>query len=492
MLSKPNVMRYFIFFFLSCIASATFAQDQFISVFGGDGYDYGVEVMQTADNGYLIAGTTSSFNPGMSSQHSLLKVSEYGHLEWRKTFGGAFSDVTNTMVEAADGNLLLVGFQETIENSYQFSALKLTPAGDSIWAKSYGMEGWDICKDAVATPDGGFALLGQSYGSGNEDSDFLLVRIDMNGDTLWTKTYGGAEDESGESISLTDDGGFYLAGNTESFGAGGVDWYVIRTDANGDTIWTETYGGIEDDFCHTIESTADGGYVVAGGSYNIIPDRMQWWLKKEGGTQQWTKTENHVGDSYISDVLIEPNQNVTIIGNMTPGPNEGGDGRIARYGFDGVWNGVGKDHGSSKLDEFLDVKKTSDGGYIIVGRTESYLERLDDVWLIKTDANGFTTNFPAGIDEILVGEESFEVRVVPNPVNEQSSLLIDGYQTIAANQGKPIELRVYNSVGRLVLSEQVNSSSTVLEVETLATGIHFYQLVSGVELLATGKLVKAN
>lgn len=284
------------------------AQERFQRVFGGNGYDSGAEVIQKADGNYLIAGSSGSFDDGMSSQIILMEINNLGYEEWRKTYGGQFADQAESMVEDIDGNYLIAGYTETIDNSYQVYALKVTASGDTIWTRQYGGSSWDFCRQAVALSDGGFALFGQTYSSGSGSGDFYLIRIDSEGNPLWTKTYGGVGDENGHAISLTSSGGFYLTGNTESFGAGGADGYVIKTDMLGDTIWTRTFGGEKDEFCLGATTTFDDGVVAVGGSFSNSPDEgdfMMYKLSSEGDSVR-ARIEDGSTDEYWTDIVEHP------------------------------------------------------------------------------------------------------------------------------------------------------------------------------------------
>ena len=130
-------------------------QAQLTRVYGGEGYDFGAEVIQTTDGGYLIAGSSSSFDNDLSSQVLVFKTDQWGNVEWRKSLGGEFADQAESMVESADGNLLVAGFTETVNSTYQFYALKLTTEGDTIWTRHYGGSEWDFCRQVAALPDGG-------------------------------------------------------------------------------------------------------------------------------------------------------------------------------------------------------------------------------------------------------------------------------------------------------------------------------------------------
>lgn len=489
------ILRISFLSWLVFITAAANAQIQFQRVYGGDSYDLGKEVIQTPDDGYLIVGSSGSFDDDMGNQVLLLKTNENGYEQWRKTYGGQFAEQAESFAETTDGNLIIGGLMERIGKSYQAYALKVTMDGDTLWSRDFGGQQWDFCKQVVALSDGGAALFGQTYSYGAGEGDFYLIRLNSDGDSLWTRTYGGAGLESGESIAVTSDGGFILAGYTESFGAGKTDMYVVRTDATGDTLWTKTFGGPEDDFCYSVATTADDGYVLAGNSYSHVPNpgKSVFIVIKDGGSSQWTKYDPYLGDNYWRNVFVEPGSgNITVVGYNTEGIFGKEDGRIVRYGgLDGVWNGMAKDHGSAKNDRFYDAKMTSDGGYVMVGSTEGFLNRFDDVYLVKGDAFGLSVDPELGVNEITVGDHVYGVAIGPNPFSaERPTLFIQGFDEIIRKIKEPLSVRFYNAVGQVVLHQQVTSGSTRIESANLTSGIYSYQLVSGATVLATGKAVR--
>lgn len=485
--------KFFSIAFLGIGLQSSLAQQQFIQVHGGGSYDFGTGVIETND-GYLVAGYTSSFDPGFSSQILIMGVNDNGFSPWRKTYGSTLSEVATDFVKSPTSDeYLIAGFTETIDQTYQALAMKFDANGDTLWTRTYGGSEWDFCNSAVALSNGGFALVGQTFSDGAVNGDFYLIRIDSNGDTLWTKSFGGEGEDEGNSIAATTDGGFLLAGTTTSFGAGGLDMYVVRTDLNGDTLWTKTYGGVEDDVCNDIAMSANGDFVIVGGSYNLTPGKSDFIIRKQTptGDDVWVKSDSRDGDNFLTDVIIEPStQYVTVVGYLTDGPFGGEDGRILRYGPGGTWNGVAKDHGSGEKDRFEDVKLASDGGYIIVGSTQGYYERFDDVWLVKTDFDGLTVPEELGVDEIETEQGTFKVCFVPNPVTDIAAFSISGFADLLKDNNEVLELRVLNAVGQLELIQAINTANTLFQAGDLSPGIKFYQLISESKLLATGKFLK--
>jgi len=135
---------------------------------------------------------------------------------------------------------------------------------DSIWTHPYGGRDREFCSAVIQTNDGGFALAGYTTSFGAGESDTWLVITNEDGDSLWSQTYGGGNIEFANAMLGTDNGGFILAGGTISFGAGGRDFWLLETDVDSEELWSQTYGGGEEDICWNAIQTADGGYALVG------------------------------------------------------------------------------------------------------------------------------------------------------------------------------------------------------------------------------------
>ncbi len=184
---------------------------------------------------------------------------------WARTYGGRSWDYAYSVVQAADGGFIVAGETNSFGAGYTDVYLVRTDAyGDTLWTAVLGGTSYDWGHSVAQTADGGFIVAGltQSFGAG--ETDVYLIRTDAAGDTLWTKTYGGTAYDNGCSVAQTADGGYIVAGYTRSFGAGRYDVYLIRIDAAGDTLWIKTYGGTISDFGNSVAQTSDGGYIVFG------------------------------------------------------------------------------------------------------------------------------------------------------------------------------------------------------------------------------------
>jgi len=211
---------------------------------------------------------------------------------WTKTFGGISQDVGFSVIETSDG-----GFVVTGTAAYDVGLLKTDSNGNLLWLKTFGGAGMDVGTSVKQTADGGYIVVAYTSSFGAGSIDVWLIKTEANGIQQWAKTFGGIAPDYGFSVEQTPDGGFIIAGGTESFGAGMNDVWLIKTDANGNQQWAKTYGGTGDDYGSSLELTLDGGYVVTGyqesfsnGGFDVgflktDSNGNLLWLKNFGGPE---------------------------------------------------------------------------------------------------------------------------------------------------------------------------------------------------------------
>jgi hypothetical protein len=249
--------------------------------YGGTNQDYTQSIQQTSDGGYIAAGVTYSFGSG-DRDTWVLKLDDTGDVQWQKTYGGTNFDLANSIQQTSDGGYIVAG------STYSFGAdgdawvLKLDDTGDVQWQKTYGGANSDVANSIQQTSDGGYIVAGSTYSFGAGNGDIWVLKLDETGNVLWQKTYGGANYDMAKSIQQTLDGGYIAAGYTESFGAGYDDAWVLKLDETGNVLWQKTYGGTQDEEAKFIQQTSDGGYIVAGwifSFFNTIYESDFWVLK---------------------------------------------------------------------------------------------------------------------------------------------------------------------------------------------------------------------
>ncbi|RKX68987.1 hypothetical protein DRP53_09495 [candidate division WOR-3 bacterium] len=231
--------------------------------YGGTRDDWGYSVQQTTDNGYIIVGETGSYGAGSTDVY-LIKTDADGDTLWTRTFGGTGRDYGYSVRQTTDGGYIIAGW------TFSYGAgggdvylIKTDANGDTLWTRTFGGQDCDCGWSVQQTTDNGYIIVGTTFGYGGGRADVYLIRTDADGDTLWTRTFGGVDDDYGYSVQQTSDNGYIITGYTKSYGVGG-DLYLIRTDADGDTLWTKTFGGPAGDCGWSVQQTTDNGYIITG------------------------------------------------------------------------------------------------------------------------------------------------------------------------------------------------------------------------------------
>jgi len=310
--------------------------------FGGPDNDVAYSVQKTSDGGYILAGYTDSYGAG-DSDFWLLKTDSSGKEQWNETFGGTEFDIAYSVAQTADGGYIIAGYTFSYGvGGVDFWLVKTDANGNEQWDKTFGGTAGDYVHSVQQTADGGYILAGytSSYGAGLHD--FWLVKTDANGNELWNKTFGGPDAEGAEGVLQAADGGYILAGYTDSFGAGSNDFWLVKTDSNGKEQWNKTFGGPDAEGVKAVLQTTDGGYILAGYTDSFGAGSADFWLikvKEDGATSIFDtrQSENpypsipgtHTGTS-------TPNQDITVQKLYTyPCAGTGGHTQYVRIYGDG-------------------------------------------------------------------------------------------------------------------------------------------------------------
>ncbi len=305
--------------------------------FGGSAVDRAYSLIQTTDGGYAVAGYTESYGAG-EEDFWLIKLDRQGNKLWDKTFGGSAIDEAYSLIQTTDGGYAVAGPTESYgAGEADFWLIKLDHQGNKLWDKTFGGSKYDKAYSLIQTTDGGYAVAGptKSYGAGEED--FWVIKLDSKGNEVWDKTFGGSKYDKAYSLIQTTDGGYAVAGYTESYGAGSLDFWLIKLDRQGNKVWDKTFGGSKYDEAYSLIQTTDGGYAVAGFTESYGAGNYDFWVIKldSRGNKVWDKT-----------------------------------------------------FGGSKYEWAFSLIQTTDGGYAVAGYTESSGARNHDFWVIKLDKQG--------------------------------------------------------------------------------------------------------
>ncbi|MFH1119248.1 MAG: T9SS type A sorting domain-containing protein [Bacteroidota bacterium] len=434
------------------VSAFVYPQLMFERTFGGANSDGGRSVIQTKDEGYAILGFTVSFGVGKSDIY-LIKTNAYGDTIWTRTYGGNEDESGYQILQLSNGEYILCGYT----NSYgagQTDAffIKTDPYGNVVWAKTYGGTENDFGGKFIQTSDSGFFICGstKSYGSGS--SDIYLIRTDKNGDTLWTKTYGGVDWDYAGPVIQTFDGGFLIAGEITYSATDNVRIELFHTDQGGNILWTKYYQFCKWNHPSGLIQTNDGGYIISGSTYD--EEWNPFLLKVDiNGDSTWTKTYQWINSGVATSVFQDINGDYLIAGHTEDvflvKTNTGGDT---------LWT---RTFGNQFDDYGFDLVGTKDGGFIITGFEEVSDGGPWDVLLIKTNASGIV-----GIDETY---ESLKNGIIayPNPTK--------GKITIEHNSSNN-KYELYDATGNILIKSTPFNLKFEIDLSKYSNGIYFLTL----------------
>ncbi len=307
---------------------------------------------------------------------------------WNKTFGGVDTDQGRSVVECSDGGFAVAGATRSFGlGDWDFWLIRTDNLGNELWAYRYGTDEDEYCYDLVMCSDGGFALAGYTDEPG--DDTYWLVRTDQDGNHLWNQTY----DYPGNSdfvydLVLCSDGGFALAGYTHPHTPESSDIWLVRTDADGNHLWNQTYGGTETETASSVVECSDGGFAIAGDIYTSTFEGQAFLVRTDSnGDLIWSR--HYGGDSGESAYsLITSSAGGFVLTGYTESYGEGdSDLWLVRIQADGdmVWN---RTYGGIYWDDGWDLLESENGDFLITGRTASFGAGNADAWLIRTDHIG--------------------------------------------------------------------------------------------------------
>ncbi len=345
--------------------------------------EFARSICQTSDGGYIVVGVkewTTKYGP-LTSDIYILKLDSRGNIEWERTYGGRGYDEAYSVQQTADGGYIVAGSMQVFEGyklkGSEIYVLKLNSDGSIEWEKTYG----GIAAYSVRqTSDGGYVVAGVTRSS-KGDRDICVLKLDSNGNVVWNKTYGGSGNDVATSIQQTADGGYIIAGATRSVKKGGI--YVLKLDPNGNIEWDRTYGKSKYDIASSIQQTNDGGYIVAG-IIDSLENRNDIYILKldSNGNVQWSRTYGGSDVDGIYSIQQTKDGGYIAVGMVDLFGKRKGDIYILKLDSNGYiqWEIT---HGGNDSDAAFSVQQISDGGYIVAGGTRSFGSGGGDVYVLK-------------------------------------------------------------------------------------------------------------
>ena len=369
--------------------------------FGGSSKDLGMSVQQTSDGGYIIVGYTYSYGAGTY----LIKTDANGNESWSKTF---VEKICNSVQQTSDGGYIIMGCTGLYgEGEKDVYLVKTDASGNESWHKTFGGSELDLGWSGQQTFDGGYIIAGNTYSYGAGERDVYLIKTDAMGIESWTKTLGGSDNDNANCVQQTSDGGYIIAGSSDSYGARWGDFYLIKTDASGNESWHQTFGGSGNNSGMSVQQTSDGGYIILGNTSSYGGGSEVYLIKTDTrGVSQWTQTFGGSETDLCSNVQQTSDGGYIIIGGTTSFGNANYDVYLIKTDASGdsLWT---RTFGGSDYDSGNSVKQTSDGGYIIAGTTSSYGAGDTDVYLIRLAPDGGLVTQPSYPPDLIVTNIEF-------------------------------------------------------------------------------------
>ncbi|RKZ30561.1 hypothetical protein DRQ33_07775, partial [bacterium] len=387
-------------------------------IYGENGDCHARSIVQTSDDGFVIVGWKSIY--GYSDVY-LMKIDNLGTLCWQKSYGGDNNDFAYSVVETFDDGYIIVGKTESFDSGPygDVYVLKTDSLGNMLWQRTFGGSGVECGNDISQVETGGYIIVGSTSSFGVGTKNIWLIRLNESGDTIWTRTYGGSSVDYGWSVKQERDGSFILSGGTWSFGAEECDYYLIKADSTGDIIWERTYGGSELDYGRSVALALNDGLIMVGSIFSFTAPDCIWIINvNRDGTIVWERTYGMGFDNYGHSIAQTEDGGHIIAGEtwgILPLPNL----YLLKINADGntLWE---RDYGDSSFASGYSVIQTNDNGYIITGDIYPFDEDSSRIYVLKTDSLGEID----WVREIPNRPDDISLSVFPNPFNSVCEITV--------------------------------------------------------------------
>lgn len=483
-----------------------FSQTNFIweKEIGGGEDDWGYGLCLSDDGMYVFTGVTSSYDEEVPDSIGgtdvwVAKMSPDSTMIWSFTYGGTLNDRGNDIQASPDGGFILTGFSESNDvhitsnnGSKDLFVIKIDATGHLVWSKSFGGSSDEIGNSVLPLPNGETLVAGTAFSSDGDInnnqgfSDYWIIKLDNNGDIIWEKTYGGSGEDRAKKIIQSQDGNFVILGTSFSDDGdisnnlGGVDFWLIKIQDNGNLVWEKNFGGSSADQGSDLIETESGELIITG--------------------EVLSNNGDVIGNHGLTDAWVAK---LSSNGNL-------------------IWQ---NSLGGNKVDYFLSIKEVDDGGYIATGNTFSDNGDVSinlgasDVWVVKLDINGnlewektigYDLNeignalITVGEEIIIVGgiqvdhlrhgnsdlyifklsapltsiipiQNNMSLKVYPNPTKDYIQL---------SNDSEISSYRLVDIQGRLITSQLNFSNQLEIDIRSIANGEYFLivSLESGIDI----------
>ncbi len=441
----------------------------FMKVFSGASYDEGIASFRLPDYTYRIVGNTGSYGWG-NTNIWLIALDSSANFMWHKTYGKGGLDIAEGAVMDSKGNIFIVGSSTSdVPNSYQIVLYGVDSIGFAFTQKYYGGYDWEFGHGIELLNDTTLMLVGETYTYGIGQSDAWMIQVNNHGDSLWSKTFGGAKKDAFYRIKPTNNDGFILAGQSQSYGNGSYDAILLRTNLNGDSIWFNNYNDTTDGGFYDLAINDDSSYVAVGYQRDSSDtyDDLSIMKFDKNGQFLWNRTNHKHKQEANYKSIIKQGNNFIVAGKS----NKFGRGKQSVYGSllnnEGWW--ISSFFMGGKEDEYtysMTTDSTDGLYYLLTGTTKSYGLNQSGVLVLRMDSSlswDTTTQImiPSSINNSSHSESELYINASPNPFTTEINI---ERSTISNKQD--FDLFIYDVLGHEILRRKWSKNTPNIRVNT--------------------------
>jgi len=477
-----NLIR--VLFFL-LMTNFTFGQIKFYRLYSDNGVDKGEGIVQLEDSSYVVTGSSSSFWGG-DSQAFLMKIDSLGNKIWSNQYGGANFESSRRVLYKKNVGFYMCGFTSSFGNGgFDFYLAKTDENGTLEWEKTIGGTGWEKVHDAVMTKDTGAILVGETSSFPENNKNIYIVRTDKDGDTLWTKTFGGIGEDYATSITPLNDSLYFLTGAYYNEDSLMTKSWAAKIQDNGRIFWEKTYGANGDSWYNS--AAFDGSLMRCVGGANLGGNNVNVYNSViDTGGGYWGEYIFPQAEEHEFFQIVKYNSTnfyCTTLSDDAGSFPIGVDLVVNNFnlGF-GFVNSVGLSH--DKDDIGNQIIKTNDDAAIVVGYTTGVISGGNEIFVCKIGPN---SDYPDVLNDLQSGnlvtiiEEKLndEILVFPNPSR--------GKITVQTSSPVFNKMVIFDLKGNVVL-EKMFSFEMEVDLSFLQNG-YYYIEIKGNNVVSRRKLI---
>ncbi len=374
-----------------CNVGTPINSDVYEKTYGGYNSEIGVVIDKTEDGGFIIGGSTASFSS--SQDMYVIKLDSLASIQWSKVYNSPGSiDRIHGIKQNSDGGYYISGY---IEGGFGFLdeiMMKIDPYGNIIWAKNFGGIEADELRQLKVTPNGGMITAGYNASFGVGAKEVQAIKLSSDGNIEWAKTYGTFYEDFNSSIIISSDGNYVLSGAVDITGGYGIRPTLIKLDTLGNVIWAKYYSGFYEDWGRDVIQTPDGGFLLVGitTSFGIGFSNDVYLIKTDSlGNVLWAKAYGGPAEDIAYGATLTSDGKYVIAGYTNSSGFGSYDGLLMKVDSNGnlEWFHT---YGGYSTDYLIDVLELQDNGLVALGKRASNTFGGDDIYLIKTDENGYS------------------------------------------------------------------------------------------------------